>query len=48
MERPEDMVPINGDGEFDASMLMKAEDAVESLRSRCVLLAMGIYQSGSG
>ena len=47
-ERPEDMVPINRDGEFDASMLMKAEDAVESLRSRCVLLAMGIYQSGSG
>ena len=33
LELPEDLVPINGDGEVDA-MLMKAEDAVESLRSR--------------
>ena len=34
LELPEDLVPINGDGEVDAFMLMKAEDAVESLRSR--------------
>ena len=34
LELPEDLVPINGDGEVDAFMIMKAEDAVESLRSR--------------
>ena len=29
LELPEDLVPINGDGEVDAFMLMKAEDAPE-------------------